>query len=393
MHSYKVINQFDLKNKKVFIRTDFNVPLTDGVIADDSRIRETLPTIKYAIEQKAVVILASHMGRPKGEKNPKYSLLPVAQKLRDLLECEIIFPEECIGSGVKKLIQEAKEGSVILLENLRFHPEEEKNDPIFSEKLSELADIYINDAFGAIHRAHASIDGMLKHFKEKGIGFLVEKELQFLTKLVENPEKPFVAVLGGAKVSDKIDVIDSLMNHVSGFIIGGGMAYTFLKAQGHNIGKSLVEETKIHQAEKILQRAKIKGIEITLPCDSVLADKFEATASRKTAKVGENWDNWMALDIGPDSIKLFGEKLKTAKTIFWNGPMGVFEMYAFQTGTFEMARMISESDAISVAGGGDSAAAVNLSGHAGDFSFISTGGGASMEFLEGKTLPGLKALL
>lgn len=387
----KLIDQIDIREKRVFIRTDYNVSLKDSQIADDMRIQASLPTIQYALNAKAKVIIGSHLGRPKGIKNEKYSLLPIAERLSQLVGRDVILPEDCIGDGVKKLVSELRDGEIILLENLRFHPEEESNDPIFAEKLASYAEIYINDSFGTVHRAHASTVGMVSHFKEKGMGFLMQKELAALEGLF-SAKRPLLAILGGSKVTDKIGVIENMMNHVDGFLIGGAMGYTFLKAKGISVGKSVVEEGKVHQAEKILRRAAEKGIEIALPSDSIIAaGPMEGTAYR-AVKNGENWGDWMGLDIGPVTLKYFGEKIRQASTIFWNGPMGMFEIPPFNRGTVEIARMIAESGAVSIAGGGDSLAAIRGSGFADKFTHLSTGGGASMEFLEGKTLSGLKVL-
>ncbi|MDO8520410.1 MAG: phosphoglycerate kinase [Deltaproteobacteria bacterium] len=387
----KIIDQIDIREKRVFIRTDYNVSMKDGKIADDLRIRASLPTLQYAIDAKAKIIIGSHLGRPKGVRDEKYSLLPVAERLSELLGRDVIFPEDCIGDAVKKLASELRDGDVLLLENLRFHPEEEANEPFFSEKLAAFAEIYINDSFGTVHRAHASTAGMVSHFKEKGMGFLMQKELAALDGLF-HAKKPFLAILGGAKVSDKIGVIENMMNHVDGFLIGGAMAYTFLKALGKKIGQSVVEEGKVHQAEKILKRAEVKGIEILLPPDSVIAfEPFEGTPFR-IATNGEDWGNWMGLDIGPKTLDLFSERIMKAATIFWNGPMGMFEIPPFNRGTVEIANRVAQSGAFSIAGGGDSLAAIRQAGFGEKFSHLSTGGGASMEFLQGKTLAGLKAL-
>ncbi|MBI4411052.1 MAG: phosphoglycerate kinase [Deltaproteobacteria bacterium] len=389
---YSVINQIQIDKKKVFIRVDYNVPLADGKIADDRRIAESLPTIEHALSREAKIILGSHLGRPKGVSNPGFSLLPVAEHLSDLLGRDVIFPEDCVGDAVKKLAGDLREGEIMLLENLRFHPEEEKNDPHFSKQLAQLAEVYIDDAFGVMHRAHASTAGMVSHFKEKGIGFLVKKEIEYLQGLLSKPAHPFLAIFGGAKVSDKIGVIENLMNHVDVFIIGGGMAYTFLKARGVDIGQSIVDEAKIHQAEKILKRAEIKGVQVLLPVDSVLASDILAGVKSRVANNGEKWDGLKALDIGPQTIAGFAAKIRQAKTILWNGPMGVFEVPDFEKGTFEIARAVGESGACAVVGGGDSVLAIRRSGIADKMAHLSTGGGAMMEFLEGKTLPGLKVL-
>lgn len=389
---FRAIDQIPLHEKKVFIRVDFNVPLKEGMIVDDRRIVSALSTIRYALTQKAKVILASHLGRPKGQVIAAYSLLPVAERLSELLDKEVFFPEDCIGDSIKKLIQDLPEDGVILLENLRFHPEEESNQPQFAEKLASFADVYINDAFGTVHRAHASTHGMVPFFKEKGIGFLIQEEIKFLSMLTTTAPKPFLVILGGAKVADKISVIEKLMNHASTFLIGGSMAYTFLKAMGHPIGKSLVEETKVAQAKRILSRAETKGIKIILPVDSLVAQNFEAHSLYECLPVGANWHNGMGLDIGPKTIELFKEYIQKAGAIFWNGPMGVYEMSAFQKGTLGVAHAIAEGQSVSVVGGGDSLAAIKASGLDKKFSHLSTGGGSSIRFLENSELPGLKVL-
>jgi len=389
---YRMIDQINIKDKRVFIRTDFNVPVRNGKIEDPTRILATLPTIQYALSQNARVIIGSHLGRPKGMINSADSLLPAAECLSEALQKDVLFPENCVGDGVKKLVGDLRGGDVILLENLRFHPEEEKDDPHFSQQLASLADVYIDDSFGTIHRAHASTHGMVSFFKEKGIGFLIQKELHFLQNLLSSPKKPFVTVLGGAKVSDKIGVIENLMNHVDSFIIGGAMAYTFLKARGVKVGRSFVEDSKVHQAEKLLNRAKVKGVEILLPVDSILAPQILENVPTRIATIKEDWGDEMALDIGPETIKLFSEKIKEAKTLFWNGPMGVFEIKGFEKGTFALAQAVAESGAVSVVGGGDSVSAIKQSGYQDKVSHLSTGGGAALAFLEGQSLPGLKVL-
>lgn len=388
----KDISQINIKEKTVFIRVDFNISIKNGKILDDSRIRATLPTIEYAIHNKSKIVLASHLGRPQNGYQEDLSLLPIATLLSDLLKKEIIFPEDSMGYSVKKLISELREGQILLLENLRFHPEEEENNPQFSQTLASYAQVYINDAFGCAHRAHASLVGMVSHFKEKGIGFLMKKEIESLSQLLGNPPKPFIAVLGGAKVSDKLGIIENLMNMVDVFLIGGGMAYTFLKAQGINVGNSLVEEPKLHQAEKTLKRARVKGVRILLPVDSVIAEKIEENAKTKIVSNQDSWESSMGLDIGPQTIKIFEEELKNAKSVFWNGPMGVFEVPPFHQGTHAVAKAIAQLQALTVVGGGDSLAAVSQTGLGDKFSHLSTGGGASMEFLEGKVLPGIQVL-
>lgn len=391
-----LITQLQVSGKRVFLRVDFNVPLSSkhdksdpNKILDDTRIREALPTIQYLLDQKAKIIIGSHLGRPKG-KESKYSLEVVAERLSQLLGKDVIFPEDCIGDAVKKLALELKDGDILLLENLRFHPEEEANDPNFSQALAQLAQVYISDAFGVLHRAHASTSGMVSYFSEKGMGFLVAKEVQFLEKLSKNPAKPFYAVLGGAKVSDKIGLIENLITKVDGLLLGGGLVYTFLRAQGIEIGNSLVEMDKIHLAERILEKAKNYNIPVYLPQDHVVADKVAADVSTQIVTKLKPTD--MGLDIGPATQARYREILQGAKTIFWNGPMGVFEIPLFATGTMSVAKAIADSGAESVVGGGESVAAVQKSGVSDKITHLSTGGGATLEYLEGRELPGLKAL-
>jgi len=396
------IRDLDLQHKHVFMRVDFNVPLTeDGrEITDDTRIRETLPTIEYALRHKAKLILASHLGRPKGKPNPKYSLRPVVDRLRVLLDhhigesVNVAFSPDCVGELATELSRQLESGQVLLLENLRFHAEEEANDPAFAKELASLCEIYVNDAFGSAHRAHASTEGITHFVKQSAAGLLMEKELKYMGKALADPHKPFVAILGGAKVSDKIEVIDNLLSKVDALLIGGGMAYTFLKAKGQEVGKSLVEADKIDVAKEALAKAEAKGVRFLLPVDHILADKFAPDAKTQLfSGDGPFPADWMALDIGPETFKLFASEIAEARTIVWNGPMGVFEMPAFATGTTKIAKAVAKnSEAISIIGGGDSVAAVKQAGVADQITHISTGGGASLEFLEGKKLPGVEAL-
>src|SRR5579872_2353392 len=397
------IRDLDLAHKHVFMRVDFNVPLTDdgSEITDDTRIKETLPTIEYALRHKAKLILASHLGRPKGKVNLKYSLRPVVDRLRMLLDHDIgiktnvAFAPDCIGDIAKELARQLESGQVLLLENLRFHPEEEANDPEFSKKLASLCDLYVCDAFGSAHRAHASVVGITHFVKQSAAGLLMERELAYLGRALTNPERPFVAVLGGAKVSDKIEVVDNLMKIADAMLIGGGMAYTFLKAQGLSVGKSLVEADKLDLARRVLETARQRNFRLLLPTDHVIGAEFRADTETRTTKVTDTPDGWMGLDIGPETIKTFSAELARAKTIVWNGPMGVFEMPAFATGTLQIAQAVAaatERGATSVVGGGDSVAAVHQAGVAEKISHISTGGGASLEFLAGEKLPGVEAL-
>jgi phosphoglycerate kinase len=396
------IRDLDLTDKRVLIRVDFNVPLSkDGLqITDDTRIRETLPTIEYALRRKAKVILCSHLGRPKGKPVPTMSLRPIVDHLRHLLDHvldedeNVAFSPDCVGEIATELASNLESRQTLLLENLRFHPEEEANDPVFATKLASLCDIYVNDAFGSAHRAHASTEGITHFVKKSAAGLLMEKELTYLGKALTEPDKPFVAIIGGAKVSDKIQVIDNLLDKADAIIIGGGMAYTFLNAQGQSTGKSLVETDKIDVAKAALAKAKEKGVRFLLPVDHVLADKFAPDAKTQIFdKDGPFPAEWMALDIGPKSIALFEDEIAEARTIIWNGPMGVFEMPAFAHGTNRIAQAVARNrDATTIVGGGDSVAAVHQSGVAARITHISTGGGASLEFLEGKTLPGVAAL-
>jgi phosphoglycerate kinase len=386
------MNQIELRGKRVFIRGDFNVPLSEkNEITDDTRIRLSLPTISFVIEAGGKSILASHLGRPKGKRDLKFSLAPVAGRLSQLLGKQVTLALDCIGEDVQEQIERMKEGGVILLENLRFHPEEEKNEENFSKALASLCDVYINDAFGAAHRAHASTEGMTRYVKTVAAGFLMLKEIEGLEKALINPQKPYVALLGGAKVSDKIGVVENLLNRVTTLLIGGGMAYTFLKAMGFEVGKSMVEENQLDFSGNLLKRAEGK-IKLILPADHVAAERMEPQARRQIVSNVRIPKDWVCLDIGPETVRVFSEEIRLAKTVVWNGPMGVFEMEPFSEGTFAIARAIADSSAFSIVGGGDSVAAVNKAGVADKIGHISTGGGASLEFLEGKKLPGIEAL-
>lgn len=389
----KTIKDIDVKDKKVLVRCDFNVPLDSetGTITDNRRIRGALPTIKYLLDNNAKVILCSHLGRPKGEFNNKYSLKPVAEELSKLLGKSVTLAKDVIGEDAEKLTSNIKSGEVVLLENVRFHSEEEKNDMEFAKKLASFAEIYVNDAFGTAHRAHASTEGA-SHYLPAVSGFLIEKELEFLGGALENPARPFVAILGGAKVSDKIGVIENLLDKVDTLVIGGGMAYTFYKAQGLNIGTSICEEDKIDLAKTILEKAETKGVKIVLPVDNHVAAEYSNDAEDKIVDKTEIPENYMGLDIGPKTIELFKDVVKNAKTVLWNGPLGVCEFDKYEVGTKAVAEILANSDAITVIGGGDSAAAIEKLGLADKMTHISTGGGASLEFLEGKVLPGIECL-
>ena len=388
----KTIEDIDVSGKKVLVRCDFNVPLDENKnITDETRINAALPTIKYLLEHKAAVILCSHLGRPKGEFNMKYSLAPVAKRLSEKLGFEVKLAKDVIGPDAKKLAAEVKPGEAILLENVRFHPEEEKNDPAFAKELASMADIYVSDAFGTVHRAHASTAGVAQYLPAVA-GFLIGKELNFLGKAVTDPERPFVAILGGAKVKDKIGVITNLIEKVDTLLIGGGMAYTFMKATGGEIGNSLCDDERLSLALELLDKAKAKGVKLLLPIDNVCGKEFSNDTEQMICESGKIPEGWEGLDIGPKTVELFSKEIKAAKTVVWNGPMGVFEMPNFAKGTLAIATAMAESDATTIIGGGDSAAAVTQMGLAGKMSHISTGGGASLEFLEGKTLPGVAAL-
>ena len=390
------IRDLDLSGKRVFVRVDFNVPLEKGQVGDDTRIRETLPTLKLARERGARLVLASHLGRPKGKPNPRYSLRPVAWKLADLIGASVEFAADCVGAEAETKSKGLGNGSVLLLENVRYHSEEEANDEGFSRQLASLCDgLFVCDAFGSAHRAHASVVGITRFVRQSAAGLLMERELAYLGKTLAAPERPFVAVLGGAKVSDKIEVVENLMKIADAMLIGGGMAYTFFKARGIAVGKSIVEADKIELASRVLADAQGRHFRLLLPTDHVVASGFRADAQKRTIPIGEMPDGWMGLDIGPDTTRRFSAEIAVAKTIVWNGPMGVCEMPAFARGTLEIAKAIAAATsrgATSIVGGGDSVAAVHEAGVANKISHISTGGGASLEFLAGKKLPGVEAL-
>jgi phosphoglycerate kinase len=387
------IKDLDLKGKRVFVRVDFNVPLDEeGRITNDARIQASLPTIRHAMSQNGKVILASHLGRPKGRVNPKMSLKPVAAALGRLLGRDVLMAADCVGEGVLAQSRHLNEGDVLMLENLRFHSQEEANDPEFSKQLAGLCELYVNDAFGTAHRAHASTVGMIAFVPRAAAGLLMEKELAYLGKAVSNPDRPYVAIIGGAKVSDKIEVVDNLLNVVDALLIGGGMAYTFLVAVEYEVGKSLVETDKIALAEALLNKARERKVKLLLPVDHVVATKLSPTAEIKTTTIQETPIEWMGLDIGPDTVTRFKDQIALAKTILWNGPLGVFEMEPFAQGTIATARAVAESSATTIIGGGDSIAAVTQAGVADKITHISTGGGATLEFLGGAKLPGVEAL-
>jgi len=392
MDKIKSIKDINIKNKRVMIRVDFNVPMKDGKITDDNRIRAALPTIEYAMNQEAKVILVSHLGRPDGKKDMKYTLEPIGEKLAELLDKDVIFAHDCIGEGVWAIIENMRPGSVVLLENVRFYAEEEANDKVFSQQLSKLCDVYISDAFGVVHRAHASTVGITEFVKDKGAGFLLEKEIENLSAVLYHPKKPFVAILGGVKVSDKIAIVDNFSRTADTMIIGGAMAYTFLKAKGFNVGASIVENDKIELAKKIISRFETKGSKLLLPIDHVVASEIKDGVKWEITQDQNIPAGKMGLDIGPKTIELFKNALKDAAMVVWNGPMGVFETKPFDNGTVQIAHMLAESNAHTVVGGGDSASAVKKAGVMDKITHVSTGGGASMEFLEGTKLPGIAAL-
>ncbi len=389
----RYIDELTVKDKRVFIRADFNVPLDQsGEITSDSRIRSTLPTIQSVLDRGGVAILASHLGRPKGKVNKAYSLAPVAKRLGELLKKDVVFLEDCVGKEVEEKTRNARPGDVLLLENLRFYAGEEKNDEGFAKQLASLADVYINDAFAVCHRAHASVEAITRFVDIKGAGFLVKEEITYFTRSLEKPERPLVALVGGAKVSGKLEVLENLLQKVDKLLIGGGMAFTFLKAKGIEIGKSLLESELLDTARSILSKAEERGVTLILPVDCVVAEKMEETAQYKTTSVDDIPADWMGLDIGDQTLALFKEALKGAKTIVWNGPMGVFELKPFSKGTYGTVNLIADSPALSIVGGGDTDAAIHNSGRTEDISFISTAGGAFLELLKGSTLPGIKAL-
>ena len=394
MLNKKTLKDLDVKGKKVLVRCDFNVPMDENRnITDDRRITSSLPTIEYLIENGAKVILMSHLGRPKGEPNSKFSLEPVQKRLSELLKKQVVFAKDdrVVSEDVKEIVSNMQDGDVVLLENTRFRKEEEKNETNFAKELASLGDLYVNDAFGTSHRAHTSNVGVSKELPS-AVGYLVEKEISIMGKALENPERPFVAILGGAKVSDKIKVIENLLNKVDTILIGGGMAYTFLKAQGYEVGTSILEEDKIDLAKELLKKAEEKNVKLVLPVDIVVAKEFKDNTEFKTVKIDSIPSDMMGLDSGEETIKLFSEEIKNAKTIVWNGPVGVFEMENFKKGTEAIAKAMAESDGITIVGGGDSASAVEKAGYNNKMTHISTGGGASLEFLEGKELPGIAAI-
>lgn len=385
----KTVRDADVEGKRVLVRVDFNVPLEDGRVTDDTRIRAALPTIRYLLDRDAVVILASHLGRPKGKVDEQYRMAPIADRLSELLDRPVIKLNDCVGPEVQEAVRQAKPGDVLMLENTRFHAEETDNEASFARELASLAELYVNDAFGSAHRAHASTEGVAHHLPAVA-GFLMEKELEFLGRALSSPERPFIAILGGAKISDKIGVIENLLDKVDAILIGGGMANTFLRADGYDVAESLVEEESVDTARELIRRG---GDRIVLPVDVVVADRFDADAFSQVVTVGSVPPGWRILDVGTRTLELFKEELEGAKTVVWNGPMGVFEFPKFAYGTEAVARMLAAlPDATTIIGGGDSAAAVERSGLAGEMTHISTGGGASLEFLEGKTLPGVAAL-
>jgi phosphoglycerate kinase len=387
------IRDLDIKEKKVLIRVDFNVPLDgQGNITDDTRIREVLPTINYALDEHARIIIISHLGRPDGQRLDKFSLAPVAKRLSRLLDKEVKLAPDCIGPEVETMVAQMAAGDILLLENLRFHNEEKKNDPEFSQQLAQLAEIYINDAFAVAHRAHASVVGVVEYFQECAAGFLLQKEMDYFHRSVDNPSRPLVAIVGGAKVSSKLGALRNMLDRVDKMIIGGAMANTFLKAQGHDVGASKIEEDLLETAAELIAKARNQGVKLYLPVDCIVADRFDPNAETKKTTTQEVPVNWMILDIGPASTMLFGEALEDARTIIWNGPMGAFEMDAFSRGTMAMVQKLATSHALTIVGGGDTDVAVHKAGESSNISYISTGGGAFLMLMEGKVLPGVAAL-
>lgn len=389
----KTLKELELAGKRVLVRVDFNVPMNEsGEITDDLRIRTALPTLRYLVEQRARVIICTHMGRPKGQRVEKFSLAPVAALTAEMLGRPVPLAPDCIGDEVAAAVAALKDGDCLMLENLRFHPEEEKNDAAFSRQLASVADVYVNDAFAVSHRAHASVVGVTAHVPEKAAGFLLQKEMEYFQRAIGTPQRPLVAIVGGAKVSGKLEALQNMLGRVDRMIIGGAMANTFLKSQGYNVGASKVEDDLLETARQLLVQARAQGIKVYLPVDVIAADRFAPDAVSKQVTIQDIPDNWMALDIGPASVVLFNEALADAKTIVWNGPMGAFEMDAYARGTMALAHTVASSHALSVTGGGDSNAAVKQSGEAENISYMSTGGGAFLMLMEGKELPGIKAL-
>ncbi len=389
----KNIRDLNIKEKRVVIRVDFNVPLDEqGNITDDTRIRGVLPTINYALDENARIIIMSHLGRPKGRRNEKFSLAPVARRLGRLLAKDVRLAPDCIGSEVKKQVNSMQPGDILLLENLRFHPGEQENDPAFATQLAELAEVYINDAFAVAHRAHASVVGMVDHVPESGAGFLLQKEMDYFNRAMSDPRRPLAAIIGGAKVSSKLGALRNLLDRVDKIIIGGAMANTFLKSWGYDVGRSRVEDDLLDTARELIAKARSKGVKFYLPVDCIVADRFDAEAETKITTIHEVPHNWMILDIGPASTILFGEALENARTIIWNGPMGAFEMDAFSRGTMAMVQKVAASHALTIVGGGDTDVAVHKAGESNNISYISTGGGAFLMLMEGKELPGVAAL-